>query len=86
MPVTGTVFTGKVTAEVRELLWKQTIERADGGRVIQLWRSANEQGYSFRLHNVDDRVSVDLDGLTVLATRDAAWLEAVDRFGLNGPD
>lgn len=83
MPVTANVFVGRVSAEIRDLLWLQVTERCDSGRVVQLWRAANEQGFAFRLHNVRDRVTVDLDGLNVLAARDAAWLEAVDRFRLH---
>lgn len=82
MPISAHVFVGRTSADIRNLLWEQAIAKSDGGRVIQIWRAASEQGVDFRLHNVDDRVPVDLDGLRVLAVRDAAWREAFDRFKL----
>jgi CRISPR-associated protein Cas2 len=79
-PLDSTVFVGRVSAEVRESLWKAAVGKAVGGRVIQVWRATGEQGFAIRAHNLKSRQIVDLEGLSFMAVQDAAWLEAKERF------
>lgn len=82
-PLSSTVFAGRVSPTVRDLLWEKCCENARAGRVIQAWSAPQaERGFEFRLHGVDDVSIVDLEGLQFLSTRDAAWAEARDRFRL----
>jgi CRISPR-associated protein Cas2 len=68
------VYVGQLSAMVRDLVWKQTIEEAgDIGRVIQVYRTNNEQGFAIRMHGDSRRSVVDLDGLQLVANRHAAW-------------
>ena len=68
------VYVGRLSAVVRDLLWEQTIkEVGPDGRVIQVYRTNNEQGFAIRMHGDSKRSVVDLDGLQLVANRHAAW-------------
>ena len=68
------VYVGQLNALVRDLIWQQTIEEAgDEGRVIQVYRTNNEQGFAIRMHGDSKRSVIDLDGLQLVANRHAAW-------------
>jgi CRISPR-associated protein Cas2 len=82
MPVDTSVFVGRVSAEIRDLLWTSTLERIGSGRAIQIWQAKGEQGFAMRAHNLANRSLVDMEGLTLVAVQDAAWREAVERFKL----
>jgi CRISPR-associated protein Cas2 len=82
-PLSATMFAGRVSPTVRDLLWQKCCENARTGRVIQAWSAPQtERGFEFRVHGVNDIAIVDLEGLPFLCTRDAAWAEARDRFQL----
>jgi CRISPR-associated protein Cas2 len=80
MPIDGSVFVGRVSAEVRDLLWATTLERIGSGRAVQIWQSKGEQGFSIRASNLTQRSVVEMEGLTFIAVRDAAWKRTVERF------
>lgn len=78
-----TVFIGRLTPTVRELLWEQCTKKSATGQVIMAWSTpSSERGFEFRCHGVHDMVVVDLEGLLFPCTQDAAWREASERFGL----
>ena len=79
-PVGGGVHVGRVSALVRDELWSLAVAKAGQGRVIQIWKSHGEPGYSVRVHGLVDSLLVDLEGLPMIAVRDAAWREAMARF------
>jgi CRISPR-associated protein Cas2 len=79
-PVGGGVHVGRVTAQVREQLWNLATNKAGKGRVIQIWNCRGEPGYSLRVHGLVDAELVDLEGLPMIAMKDAAWREAMTRF------
>ena len=81
LPVASTVFVGRVTAEVRDALWASAVRKAGRGRVIQAWTSQGEQGFAFRGQGLQESEAVELSGLSFIAVRDAAWAEAMRRFG-----
>jgi CRISPR-associated protein Cas2 len=67
------VFVGRVSARVREQLWERVVEKAGDGRVTMAWNTNNEQGFSIRLHGHEDREIVVLDGVELVAVRNAKW-------------
>lgn len=79
-PVGGGVHVGRISALVREQLWALATAKAGGGRVIQIWRCAGEPGYALRVHGLAAAELVDLEGLPMIAIKDAAWRAAMDRF------
>lgn len=79
-PVGGGVHVGRVSTLVREELWTMAISKAGNGRVIQIWSCRGEPGYDMRVHGLVNASLVDLEGLPMIAIRDAAWKEAMGRF------
>jgi CRISPR-associated protein Cas2 len=79
-PIGGGVYVGSVSALVREELWSLALTKAGQGRVIQIWPCRGEPGYSLRAHGLVDSQLVDLEGLPMIAVKDAAWREAMERF------
>lgn len=79
-PVGGGVHVGRVTALVRDQLWQLAVAKAGQGRVIQIWQCRGEPGYAIRVHGLIDAQLVDLEGLPMIAVKDAAWRQAMDRF------
>jgi CRISPR-associated protein Cas2 len=79
-PVGGGVYVGTVSALVRDELWRLALSKAESGRVIQIWSCRGEPGYGLRVHGLVDATLVDLEGLPMIAVRDAAWREAMERF------
>ncbi len=59
------VYVGKVSARVREELWKRIKDNVKVGRVTMVYRTNNEQGMAFRVHNSDWK-PIDFDGLTLM--------------------
>ena len=59
------VYVGKVSARVRERLWKRILTEIGTGRAIMVFPVRNEQGFDFRLHNCS-RERVDLDGVVAI--------------------
>jgi len=79
-PVGGGVHVGRVSTLVREELWTMAVSKAESGRVIQIWSCRGEPGYDMRVHGLVNATLVDLEGLPMIAIRDAAWKEAMERF------
>ena len=79
-PVGGGVHVGKVSALVRDELWALAVAKAGQGRVIQIWQTRGEPGYALRVHGLVGSQLIDLEGLPMIAVKDAAWQEAMDRF------
>ncbi|GMV38182.1 MAG: hypothetical protein AMXMBFR61_26900 [Fimbriimonadales bacterium] len=61
-PTTG-VFVGRVSARVREKLWKHAQERAPTGRGVLIYGAQNEQGFRVETYGATRREVVDLEGL-----------------------
>ena len=84
-PVGGGVHVGRVSALVREELWNLALKKAGKGRVIQIWSCRGEPGYGLRVHGLVDATLVDLEGLPMIAVRDAAWRKAMESFTGKAP-
>lgn len=59
------VYVGKVSARVRELLWKQILDNIGGGRAVMVYPTDNEQGMTFKVHGQEWQ-PVDFDGLELI--------------------
>lgn len=79
-PVGGGVHVGRVSALVRDELWALALAKANQGRVIQIWQTRGEPGYALRVHGLVDSQLIDLEGLPLIAVKDAAWRRAMERF------
>lgn len=73
--VTTGVYTGRVSALVRDLLWEKCVQHARRGRCYQLYRTNTEQGFTIRMHGDVLRSVVDFDGLELIAAKNAHWAE-----------
>ena len=67
------VFVGRVSARVRENLWQRVVEKAGDGRVAMAWNANNEQGFKVRLLGHEDREIVVVDGVELVAVKNAKW-------------
>ncbi len=73
------VYVGRASPVVRDLLWKKALTRGAGGRCTQAWRTNNEQGFSFRIAGDARRSVVNLDGISLVAVKNAAWEALSDK-------
>jgi CRISPR-associated protein Cas2 len=83
-PVGGGVHVGRVSSLVRDHLWSLAVSKAGQGSVIQIWHCRGEPGYALRVHGLVNSELVDLEGLPMIAVKDAAWREAMNRFTSGG--
>ena len=59
------VYVGRVSARVREELWKRVVKSVKAGRATMVYRAQNEQGMAFRVHN-SEWLPIDFDGLKLM--------------------
>ncbi len=59
------VYVGKVSARVRDALWKRISENSKTGKATMVYSANNEQGMKFRIHNTSWEL-IDFDGVTLL--------------------
>ena len=57
------VFVGHVSGMVRDRLWDKCCQHAQGGGVVQLWSTNNEQRFAVRAWGSTRREIVDFEGL-----------------------
>ena len=67
LEVRAGVFVGRVSKRTRELIWKTVETSIEDGNALGVWKSQNEQGFSFATVGENRRVPVDFDGLTLVA-------------------
>jgi CRISPR-associated protein Cas2 len=60
------VFVGTVNAMVRELLWNEICQKAGGGAALLIFRTDNEQGFSFRLWGEPSYYPEEFEGLLLM--------------------
>ena len=65
-PKAGT-FLGRMTARIRDELWKKAIAGCKDGGCFQAWSANNEQGFEFRTHGDLSRQMVEIDGLHLVS-------------------
>lgn len=59
------VYIGKLSARVREEVWKRICDNIRDGQATMIYSAANAQGYSILVHNTTWE-PVDFDGLTLM--------------------
>jgi CRISPR-associated protein Cas2 len=57
------VFIGSISAMVRDRLWEKCTKRSQGGAVLQIWATNNEQGFAARSYGDTQRRLIDWEGL-----------------------
>lgn len=67
------IFVGTVSGLVRDLLWEKCVKGRAAGRCYQAYRTNTEQGYDVRSSEDEGRVVVNHEGLSLIATQNAAW-------------
>ncbi|HWV35048.1 MAG TPA: type I-E CRISPR-associated endoribonuclease Cas2e [Thermomicrobiales bacterium] len=63
-PRTG-VFVGRVSGQVRDLIWELVCDRLGGGGGIMIHPMNNEQGFEIRSHGETRSALRDFEGLTL---------------------
>ena len=71
------VFVGRVSAQVRDLLWEMVEDKLKQGGGFLVHQSDGEQGFSMRQVGVTKRGLVDFEGLTLIC-RPSAETETTD--------
>lgn len=59
------VFVGKLSARVRDQLWKRVKDNVKNGRATMVYSTNNEQRMDFRIHNSQNQI-IDFDGLKLV--------------------
>ncbi|MDQ1123860.1 type I-E CRISPR-associated endoribonuclease Cas2e [Microbacterium trichothecenolyticum] len=80
LEISAGVFVGTVSARVRELMWKRTVEMVRSGRAIMVFSARNEQRMSFLVHG-HHWEPVDIDGITLMLRPNAATSDDGDGSG-----
>ena len=60
------VFVGRVSAQVRDLLWEMVEDKLKNGGGFLIHQSDGEQGFSMRQTGVTKRELADFEGLTLI--------------------
>ncbi len=64
------VYVGRVSAQVRDLLWEKVCAGPKSGGAMLIYQTNSEQGFAIRVNGTTSRTLVDFDGLTLLRTVD----------------
>ncbi|MBA2290569.1 MAG: type I-E CRISPR-associated endoribonuclease Cas2 [Chloroflexia bacterium] len=64
------VFVGRVSAQVRDLLWEKVCDGRGTGGAMLIYQTNTEQGYAIRTDGETARTMVDFDGLNLIRTID----------------
>ncbi len=62
------VFTGRVSALVREQLWQMIEKQLGKGSAVMLYSANNEQGFKAQMLGNPSRSLVDIEGLLLVKT------------------
>ncbi|OLP18277.1 type I-E CRISPR-associated endoribonuclease Cas2 [Leptolyngbya sp. 'hensonii'] len=62
------VFTGRISALVRDELWKYISEKVGNGSAILIYSTNNEQGFSARMLGSPSRTLEDIEGILLAKT------------------
>jgi len=63
LEVRAGVYVGDVSKRIREMIWFQIIELAQGGNVVMTWSTNTESGFDFITYGENRRMPIDVDGL-----------------------
>lgn len=74
------IFVGRVSAQVRELVWEMICDKVKSGSALMLHSSNTEQGYAIKTHGDGSRELADWEGLLLFRkphspTDQVKWLK-----------
>ncbi len=78
------VYVGQTTARVRDELWLKACKESQGGSVVQLWKTNNEQGYTARSWGAPDYILRDFEGV-LLVQRPFKTFDSDEDITASGP-
>ena len=61
------IFLGRMTARIREELWKKVTKACREGACLQAWSVPGEQGFSIRTFGDTTRKIVEIEGLQLVS-------------------
>lgn len=67
LEVRAGVYVGDVSRKVREMIWYQVSELAEGGNVVMAWGTNTESGFDFITYGENRRMPIDFDGLRLVS-------------------
>ncbi len=60
------VYVGHVNARIRDQLWQKACDKIKAGSVLQIWNTANEQGFTMRSWNEPTYRVRDFEGVLLV--------------------
>ncbi|ODB35551.1 type I-E CRISPR-associated endoribonuclease Cas2 [Pseudoalteromonas sp. BMB] len=60
------VYVGDVSKRIREMIWFQVSELAEGGNAVMAWATNTESGFDFITYGENARMPVDFQGLRLV--------------------
>lgn len=63
------VFTGKISALVRDELWQLIREKLGNGSAVMIYPTNNEQGFNAKMLGNPSRRLVDIEGVLLVRTQ-----------------
>ena len=72
------VFVGKLSARVRDQLWKRVKDNVKNGRATMVYSTNNEQRMDFRIHNSQNQI-IDFDGLKLVMKPSASRTKQLEK-------
>ena len=60
------VYVGDVSRRIREMIWQQVNQMAEGGNVVMAWGTNTESGFDFITYGENRRMPVDFEGLRLV--------------------
>ena len=61
------IFLGRMTARIRDELWKKAVAGCKEGGCFQAWSAPGEQGFQFRTHGDLSRQMIEIEGLSLVS-------------------
>lgn len=66
LEVKAGVYVGKISAAVRERLWKKVQDHVDEGAAMIAYSAQNEQGFQIEVCRIPERCVVDMEGISLI--------------------
>jgi CRISPR-associated protein Cas2 len=77
------VYVGHVNARIRDQLWQKACDKIKDGSVLQIWNTANEQGFTMRSWNEPTYRVREFEGVLLVERPSEATLAPI---GESAPD
>ncbi len=67
LEVRAGVYIGKVSAKIREMIWKQVELGLEEGNAVIVWQTNTEAGYDFQTLGKNRRIPKEMDGVKLIS-------------------